>query len=248
MLIIANQVAYFLYSKNRYFLLTSVFILTLSVLFASTFLPVFALEADSSFEPFSTHEIYSLAYKHYTYYIPYEISDSIIHEINLDCVSMSLVIDMQKIKEGDMSIGIPRQMLDVKLFGEQPNMHKPFIVLADGFEVEYEESLTGDLRIMEVSLAAYVNTIEVISPYVVLPSHGSPLVYHICAMPDSEQSLFHSLRPPLKQSNSGISNNDILCKKGLELLFKLSDESPMCVKPESKIKLIERGVGFMMPG
>ncbi len=46
---------------------------------------------------------------------------------------------------------------------------------------------------------------------------------------------------PIKQLKSGILPLDIECKKGLNLIFKISDGSPACVKPETKEKLIERG-------
>lgn len=46
---------------------------------------------------------------------------------------------------------------------------------------------------------------------------------------------------PLKQFKSGIPLDEIQCREWLEILFKTSDNSPVCVKPETKIKLIERG-------
>jgi len=49
------------------------------------------------------------------------------------------------------------------------------------------------------------------------------------------------LDPPLKQFKSGIPTDKITCKEGLELVIKSSDESPACVKPATKSKLIERG-------
>jgi hypothetical protein len=48
--------------------------------------------------------------------------------------------------------------------------------------------------------------------------------------------------PPLKQIKSGILIDEIKCKEGLELVIKKEHRyHPMCVKPETKIKLIERG-------
>jgi len=51
----------------------------------------------------------------------------------------------------------------------------------------------------------------------------------------------HSIPPPLKQIKAGIMSNVVQCKEGLELIFKLSDGSPACVKPKTVEKLIERG-------
>jgi len=46
--------------------------------------------------------------------------------------------------------------------------------------------------------------------------------------------------PPLKQTQLGIAPSDIECKSGMELILKHSGE-PVCVKPKTKQKLIERG-------
>lgn len=48
---------------------------------------------------------------------------------------------------------------------------------------------------------------------------------------------------PLKQLKSGIPLEKIQCKEGLELVFKSNDSYPVCVKPETKEKLIQRGWG-----
>lgn len=47
--------------------------------------------------------------------------------------------------------------------------------------------------------------------------------------------------PPLKQSVSDL--HEIHCKDSLKLLFKM-DLSPVCVKPTSWEKLVERGWGL----
>lgn len=48
---------------------------------------------------------------------------------------------------------------------------------------------------------------------------------------------------PNKQLASGIEPNEILCNGDLQLIFKSTDGSPACVKPETVPKLIERGWG-----
>jgi len=49
------------------------------------------------------------------------------------------------------------------------------------------------------------------------------------------------LKTPKQQTNSGILPSKVECKAGLELIFKSTDGTPACVKPETKTKLIERG-------
>ena len=51
------------------------------------------------------------------------------------------------------------------------------------------------------------------------------------------------INSPLKQLKSGIPFLEIKCKKNLELIYK-NNGSPVCVKPETKTKLIERGWGI----
>ena len=45
---------------------------------------------------------------------------------------------------------------------------------------------------------------------------------------------------PLKQIANGVSPKEVICREKLQLIFKM-DNSPVCVKPESIPKLIERG-------
>jgi hypothetical protein len=49
------------------------------------------------------------------------------------------------------------------------------------------------------------------------------------------------LLSPLKQVKDGIMPTHVICKSGVTLIFKSSDNSPACVKPQTAEKLIERG-------
>jgi len=46
---------------------------------------------------------------------------------------------------------------------------------------------------------------------------------------------------PKKQVSQGVTPMEVICKEGLELIFKLTNNSPACVKPSTIVKLIERG-------
>jgi hypothetical protein len=52
---------------------------------------------------------------------------------------------------------------------------------------------------------------------------------------------------PLKQFKSGIPIEEIKCRDNLQLILKTSNNSPTCVKPETKTKLLERGWGEHAP-
>ena len=47
--------------------------------------------------------------------------------------------------------------------------------------------------------------------------------------------------PPLKQIQNGVEPPDVTCTEGLELVLKVSNGQPACVKPSSVEKLTERG-------
>jgi len=49
--------------------------------------------------------------------------------------------------------------------------------------------------------------------------------------------------PPLVQFKSGVTAKDVVCRQGLQLIFKFTDGTPACVKPQTQEKLIERGWG-----
>jgi len=46
---------------------------------------------------------------------------------------------------------------------------------------------------------------------------------------------------PLKQMNSGVNSENVICKAGLELIIKNSNGSAACVSPSTATALIERG-------
>jgi len=50
-----------------------------------------------------------------------------------------------------------------------------------------------------------------------------------------------TFKPPLKQMKNVIKPETVVCNEGLQLIFKSTDGSPACVKPETAEKLIERG-------
>src|SRR3989338_6050471 len=61
---------------------------------------------------------------------------------------------------------------------------------------------------------------------------------HLLQDPNYPINVFGS---PYEQVSIGIEPENVLCKDGLELIFKLKDNSPACVKPDSKLKLVEYG-------
>ena len=51
----------------------------------------------------------------------------------------------------------------------------------------------------------------------------------------------NSILLPKYQLANGVAPTEVICKEEMILVFKSTDSSPACVKPQTKIKLIERG-------
>jgi len=62
-------------------------------------------------------------------------------------------------------------------------------------------------------------------------------------MPTSEKQIIvdTSVMSPRAQMLAGLSANQVMCKDGLNLVFKTTNGSPACVKPSTVYKLIETG-------
>lgn len=89
-----------------------------------------------------------------------------------------------------------------------------------------EESMT-----IEEKISSFMNQI---------PLRGNPDQQSTFMMGGVAQQGFgeFDVPPPLKQLKMGILPNEIICKPGLELAFKTSDDSPVCVKPET-IRMVD---------
>jgi len=58
---------------------------------------------------------------------------------------------------------------------------------------------------------------------------------------EDESSEEQIVMSPLKQMDSGVNAEDVVCKDGLELIIKASNGSAACVKPSTALVLIQRG-------
>ena len=60
-------------------------------------------------------------------------------------------------------------------------------------------------------------------------------------------NLINSELPPLKQIANGISPKDVTCKENMQLVFKITDDSPTCVKSKTAEKLIAKKCLWNLP-
>jgi len=52
------------------------------------------------------------------------------------------------------------------------------------------------------------------------------------------------LLPPLLQMSIVDNAQEIQCREGLDLIFKENNDHPMCVKPSTAERMIERGIAY----
>ena len=72
------------------------------------------------------------------------------------------------------------------------------------------------------------------------PTPNDDRILRITSLESNMEKGDNSL-PPLKQLQSGILPQNVSCKEGLELRFKINSLDPICVKSTSITKLVERG-------
>ncbi|MBS3921684.1 MAG: hypothetical protein KGZ37_00875 [Nitrosarchaeum sp.] len=161
----------------------------------------------------------------------YEIVNGQVNALCLDKNALAIEIFIIPDGEGILTLTIPRNSIDIR---NQDCTDKEFIITGDKQNLKFNElNATHDLRKLEIFFSEQeLNEYFVITTDVMT---GKPYkLGYDCLEKSEEQSL-------KKQIINGISSNDVICRDGLELIFKSSNGSPACVKPNSKIKLIEYG-------
>ena len=73
-----------------------------------------------------------------------------------------------------------------------------------------------------------------------ISTHNDDRILRIVPLESNVEKGDSSLSP-LKQLKSGVLPQNVSCKEGLELIFKINSFHPVCVKSESIAKLVERG-------
>ncbi len=100
--------------------------------------------------------------------IGYEITGGKLLGITPDIDAKSLVIAIDATEDGQITLVIPRSILDSKMNGEDDS----FFVLVDGEEVDFEENSTSSDRTVIVKFRAGAEEIEIIGTYVI-PEFGA---------------------------------------------------------------------------
>lgn len=101
------------------------------------------------------------------YELTYLISGGIINQVTPDTEAQSLIVQIESISNGTLSINLPRKVIDAK-FGQNDD---DFFVLVDGVETSFEETKTNTARTLTIDYPKGTEEIEIIGTSVV-PEFG----------------------------------------------------------------------------
>ena len=198
--------------------------LVLSFLLALLFINQYAFSEESEYKIFRFY-----GQENYGYKIPYQIIGGELKEIKRACINdHSVTLSINSNEAGRLTIDIPRTFFDAKA----GKWDDEFLVLIDGIEGGYEEIVSEESRLATVEFSKTTSEIVFAGTIAGLRNY--------CEKPDPNSAHVFILSPK-HQLKNGILPEEIICKGGLELVFKSTDGSPACVKPKTAEKLIERG-------
>ncbi len=103
--------------------------------------------------------------------IKYLMSEGKITQAYPDEDANSLMIHLDSITNGTLKINLPREVIDAKL-GEEDDK---FFVIVDGEEVDFEETKSGNDRILTINYPAGSEELEIIGTHVI-PEFGTIII------------------------------------------------------------------------
>jgi predicted secreted protein with PEFG-CTERM motif len=100
--------------------------------------------------------------------LDHDISGATVTEMEIDMDSTSLIIEIDAIDNGSITVTLPRDVIDATINGEDDDL----FVIVDGEEVDFEESKTSADRTLTIEFPAGAEEIEIIGSFVV-PEFGT---------------------------------------------------------------------------
>jgi hypothetical protein len=175
---------------------------------------------------------FSIQRMHYSYDIEYEITNGnqIINIIDRAVRNPMIVVSVLSYTDGQANLFLPKHLVnptgcenEIKITGNTSQIQN--------FTVN---DIDNNILEIQIPFSEKTNSLLIMA----LNSNNN----EVCdtSIDDLDTK---NLLSPKKQISIGVPPIDIICKEGLELIFKSSDNSPVCVKPETAMNLIERGWG-----
>ncbi|QLH05515.1 PEFG-CTERM sorting domain-containing protein [Nitrosopumilus oxyclinae] len=132
-------------------------------------------ESEFSYSPkseiISTSTNYEVdAGSHGTFDVEYTINGGTITNIVVDSNIFAIIVQIDAFDEGSITLDLPREFIGAE---KQDGKDDTFIILIDGIEVEYQESVVlADSRVITINFEQGDSDIEIIGTYVI-PEFGS---------------------------------------------------------------------------
>ncbi|MGY5146491.1 MAG: PEFG-CTERM sorting domain-containing protein [Candidatus Nitrosopumilus sp. bin_7KS] len=122
-------------------------------------------------ERISTSTNYEVdAGSHGTFDVEYTINGGTIKNIIVDSNIFAIIVQIDAFDEGSITLDLPREFIGAE---KQDGKDDTFIILIDGIEVEYQESVVlADSRVITINFEQGDSDIEIIGTYVI-PEFGS---------------------------------------------------------------------------
>ncbi|AJW71587.1 PEFG-CTERM sorting domain-containing protein [Nitrosopumilus adriaticus] len=100
-----------------------------------------------------------------TFDVEYTIKGGTVKNIVVDSEIFALIVQIDAIDEGTITLDLPREFIGAE---KQDGKDDTFIILIDGIEVAYQESVVGsDSRVITINFEQGDSDIEIIGTYVV---------------------------------------------------------------------------------
>jgi len=108
-----------------------------------------------------------------SYPVNYSLTGGTVKDMSLDTNATSLVISLQMANDGNLTITLPRTVIDAKAGANDDQ----FFVLVDGADTNFQESKTNTDRTLSIPVIAGTEKVEIIGTQVV-PEFG-PVSYAV---------------------------------------------------------------------
>ncbi len=114
---------------------------------------------------------------HGTFDVEYTIQGGTLENIVVDADIFALIVQIDATDEGKITLDLPREFIGAE---KQDGKDDTFIVLIDGIEIAYEESVVlGDIRSITINFEQGDSDIEIIGTYVVPEFGGIVMIIFI---------------------------------------------------------------------
>ncbi len=106
---------------------------------------------------------------HGTFDVEYTITEATVKDIVIDSEIFALIVQIDSTDKGTITLELPREFIGAE---KQDGKDDKFIILIDGIEIDYEEKVLVDSRVITIEFEQGDSDIEIIGTYVI-PEFGA---------------------------------------------------------------------------